>query len=258
VFRDQAFNKLAFFFIRLATVYYHIEIQLEVSHVLRNLSQNKPIPRCYRDLYLGVQRYIESISHLPHKDYYQKGETAQLTFNWTASADGFPNSRLGRTKLNNVKVVASIKDAQGKDCAQPITQEIKEDNQMDNISIPISITNDCLNPVGIVRVETADGKVLDLQKFQLTSKKIAQKQPVEKTQTNSSKNKWLIISLIVVILILGLVVVFLKKRTGKILGVIILFLLAGSMLVIPRGVKAKTFNMSSVMSAAPHHIWIIY
>ncbi len=51
---------------------YHIEIQLEVSHVLRNLSQNKPIPRCYRDLYLGVQRYIESISHLPHKDYYQK------------------------------------------------------------------------------------------------------------------------------------------------------------------------------------------
>ena len=51
---------------------YHIEIQLEVSHVLQTLSQQKPIPRCYRDLYLGVQRYIDSISHLPHKEYFKK------------------------------------------------------------------------------------------------------------------------------------------------------------------------------------------
>lgn len=51
---------------------YHIEIQLEVSQVLKNLSENKPIPRCYRDLYLGIQRYIDSISYLPHKDYYLK------------------------------------------------------------------------------------------------------------------------------------------------------------------------------------------
>ena len=51
---------------------YHIEIQLEVSNVLRTISQKKIIPRCYRDLYLGIQNYIHSISHLPHKDYFHK------------------------------------------------------------------------------------------------------------------------------------------------------------------------------------------
>ncbi|PIW94705.1 MAG: hypothetical protein COZ85_03780 [Candidatus Moranbacteria bacterium CG_4_8_14_3_um_filter_34_16] len=184
------------------------------------------------------------------KNQYKKGETANLTFNWTASADSFPESRLGGSQFSDLIVVVSINDSRGNACTRPTEKALKETDQMKNMAINIPITSDCSDPNGTARIKTADGKILDEQGFQLGEKnavspqEIIQDKPIQDKPKEKNGLNWrsIIIGMVLISTVFSLALIFLKKDLIKFLGMILFFLLT-SFFAFPARTEAVTFTV---------------
>ena len=114
----------------------------------------------------GASATIQNV--LFDKDYYQKGDTADISFLWSPSADGFFGSRAGQgTELSNVTLELSISDSDGLACSDVLQQALDPNNQNLNLKIPIK--EDCLNPEASVTLKDGSGAVIASREFAVTT-----------------------------------------------------------------------------------------
>ena len=139
------------------------------------------------------------------KDYYFKGEKAQVLFSWSGSADSFPGSRTGKTELGNVTMEISIKDSTGNSCIDPTTENINSNMGVQTFSMPIIA--DCINPKISVSIKDSQGNILDKNEFTIASKNVPEK-TTEKTVPESKKTQsWSILNIIILVGIVLLVLI---------------------------------------------------
>ena len=91
------------------------------------------------------------------KKSYKKGETANLSFFWSPSADNFPGSRLGVTKMSNLKVNITMTGDEAKACINPINQVLTK--SLTNYSA--SIIQNCKNATVNISILDENGNILD-------------------------------------------------------------------------------------------------
>ena len=112
------------------------------------------------------------------KDYYQKGDTAQVSFFWSSSADNFPGSRLGATGNGEMLASITITDASGRKCAsldQPL------DQKQFIVSYKLPVSTDCRDPHVFVAIHTPDGKQLDSRDYAIKSTNTPKGSPLSAT-----------------------------------------------------------------------------
>ncbi|HAI74042.1 MAG TPA: hypothetical protein DCS28_03340 [Candidatus Moranbacteria bacterium] len=153
------------------------------------------------------------------KDYYAKGETAKVSFFWSASADGFANSRLGETKLENGTLNIEVEN-----CSKKIIQST--DEQSNFIELEIPIIKDCVNPQVVAIIKDKDGNILDQNNFEMKSSDVFAGGGEAKIQTEKiSKTKTVVLIFVLLITVISLALIFIKKRNAGSLGIFLLFFL---------------------------------
>jgi hypothetical protein len=102
----------------------------------------------------------------PDKDYYEKGETANLLFSWTPSADGFPGSRSGKSsEMPEIVVSGEITNKLDFKCAELIKITIAKDEKVLRKEIPVSIVRSCINSQLKLSFTDSNGNILDPKTF---------------------------------------------------------------------------------------------
>ncbi|MDO8520506.1 MAG: FG-GAP-like repeat-containing protein [bacterium] len=113
----------------------------------------------------GKSATIQGIS--PDKDYYQRGDTAVISFLWTPSAGGFSGARhADAPQVSAVKYDIILTDGAGKSCAAPF-QGVLSDDMKQEARVPI--ISACENPKVAVSLADTGGEILDRQEPQFTS-----------------------------------------------------------------------------------------
>ncbi|MEY3784303.1 MAG: hypothetical protein RLZZ230_625, partial [Candidatus Parcubacteria bacterium] len=193
------------------------------------------------------------------KDAYTKGETATFSFFWTGSADGFENSRLGRTDNQGVTAMFTITDSKRISCATPLTQLLNAKQYGGTETFPMVITSDCVNPIIRAKIVNMAGVTLAENVYELQSKGVV----LEATSTivaipTTSYIDILSIIVGIVVFFLVLVVGFLvmRRKTGEKesvlpstpsvpLAIIVGLMVAGSIFGVPGEVRADTVTANS-------------
>lgn len=151
----------------------------------------------------GVSATIQNASL--DKDFYMKGETANILFSWFPSADNFPNSRLGKaTEVAEIFVKGRITNNTGLKCVDDIYEPLSQDHNTmkNNISLPVK--RDCVNPNLSFSLLDKDGNVLDERTFSVET---ASKEAPQNTNT-----KMIIIIIAILVVIVLLVIFFIKNK----------------------------------------------
>jgi len=191
------------------------------------------------------------------KDYYAEGDNANISFNWTASADNFVGSRAkAGSVLTETDLEIQIKDAQGKACSDVFQSKLDVTKIENNFTVPI--TANCLNPQIGATIKDAAGNILDANTFGVTSKSKTNN-PAISGKTGSvvptyisSKIK-LALAVIIIILIVLLVVLYRKIRVSGIKTIILFILLSGGIFLAGgNGAKANTV----VVGGYAHGVWV--
>lgn len=145
------------------------------------------------------------------KDYYQKGDTAKVSFTWTASADSFVGSRAGSNLSQKVNAEITLSNAEGKTCTKEVLQK-ELDNSDVEFNVPINAN--CLNPQVVVLLKDSNGNILDQTTFTVESKNIKA----------APKLGIILLVIIAAVAIMGLFLSLLLKRKKKGIIVPIIFL----------------------------------
>ncbi len=168
------------------------------------------------------------------KDYYKKGDTAKVSFFWSASADNFPNSRLGKTDNGKMIINVTIKNSDNQTCAI-FKKELDQNISTPNFNLPIE--KNCLNPKVSVNIQDAKGNILDQEEFDIQSKNI----PIQEQQKSNILSIGRIgIILVIVLFIVSAMAIIIKHRKG-ISIIVFLIVASGMFLVGNKNVKADTF-----------------
>ena len=131
------------------------------------------------------------------KDYYQKGQTANLSYMWQDVSGQFLRGR--SEKDSSFTITTTIVNNKSKECSTPLTQLLAQGTISPKIELPIIITKNCLNPKVIAIIKDGTGQILD--------------QKIYEAKTVSLKHtKINVIYPIIVILIIILVIYLYKKR----------------------------------------------
>ncbi len=150
----------------------------------------------------GASATIQNI--LLDKDYYQNGDTAKLSFMWSSSADGFPESRAGiGTVIPTVSLTVKIVDVDKKSCITELNQILSQNSTKPMIEIPVSITASCMNPNVLIVLKDGQGNILAEESFIIKTTLAPQ------NTTPSSNTKTIVI--ILTILILAGITFYIKK-----------------------------------------------
>lgn len=175
------------------------------------------------------------------KDYYQKGETARISFFWSPSADSFPDSRLGATDNGQMYVNISIKSGENKNCSNDAREKINP--QDSTVAFNLPITSECADPKISVSIQDEKGDILDRKEYSLTSRNVPPK-AIAKTEPKKEELKSSLllygIIFIIVLTIISLILIFIKRR--KISSALIFFLIMlGGMFFAGEGARADTY-----------------
>lgn len=190
----------------------------------------------------GIAATIQNLSL--DKDYYKKGEVADISFIWSPPADNFPGARLDMTEIGMSKLKISITNKNDKSCGQVLEKDLNSNFKDPIINIPYSIEKDCSNPSVSAILTSKDGTILDQKNFNFESK------------SNFSKNNLLPIFIFIIIILVLSLLIYLKKRKKNNLssGVVSLFFLLAFSIFIPTNfAKADTFAIgdpSGIFSAS--------
>jgi len=176
------------------------------------------------------------------KDYYRKGETATATFNWTPSADMFFGSRTHGSQAKNIFLAISISNSQDRLCGSGKKETETDPKNIDNITIPVPISDDCINPRANVKILDENEKILDEITFEITSKDTPAAVQTKKISDNTKKYG---ILAIVILSLISLALIIIKKRTGGIKFIIFLLVFLAGLLAIPEESKAATVTVVS-------------
>jgi len=104
------------------------------------------------------------------KQSYRSGDTAFLTFFWSAAADNFPSARASSTNIgtNNLTYLATLVDGTGVACAEPLREALSIDSR---VVTAFQVTKDCVNPKTEINLVSRTGVTLDEQELAITSPK---------------------------------------------------------------------------------------
>lgn len=136
------------------------------------------------------------------KDYYTKGDIAQLSFVWSGQADIFPGNRSGIKGFNQNTVTAQILNNKGNECSDVVEQSINAGSPNPKIEIPINIKSDCKDPTVSLTLKDSNGNV------------IAEQSLVFKTNSNNTKNISFLYYILVTLIIIGLAI-YIKVKKNK-------------------------------------------
>ena len=191
-------------------------------------------------LHYVIQGQSATIQNLRlDKNYYQKGEVAKITFNWSASADSFPGSRGGTSELGNVLLNILINDSNGEACSLSSQKEVTEDDQLKSIVFDVSIIIDCINPKVSIEIKDADKNILDHEIFELTSKNVSQNK-------NSDIWIWFLIGAIFIVVIFSLILLAKKRNTDTFVkSIFFILIITTSFFSFNNKAMADTFFLSS-------------
>lgn len=148
-----------------------------------------------------VRGNIATINNLLFdKDYYIKGETANISLMW--------NSVLGKLvrggSLNNDSISATtlIKNSNGKECSDQVITPLVFDLTKPKTEIFISIKKDCFNPTITLTLKDSENKVLDEKTF--TVQTISVKKPTD-----------MIPIIIIILLIFASIIFYIYNKNKK-------------------------------------------
>ncbi len=219
------------------------DVTLELTNNPNQIISNKTT---FHYVLRGLSATIQNLRL--DEDYYQKGEMAKVSFLWSASADNFPDSRLGKTDNGQMFANITIKNAQNQICAT-LKKELNQTSQLADYSLPINM--DCQNPQIAVNIQDDKGNILDKQDFSIESQNV----PVAQAKASQPNNvlKYGII-LVLILLIISVFIIVFKKRKG--VSVIIFLILAGGIFLSSGvGAKADTFTIGSTNSYGYFNGW---
>jgi len=150
--------------------------EAQAYDVVVTLGESNPV-----DVHYVLQGDSATIQNLSlDKNYYQKGETATLSFLWSPAADTFIGSRRYSTATSATTTEAAVSAIASSSrgmtakvtlvtnntaCAESATYPIGGSI----VKLPLSITTNCKNPHLSLDILDASGKVLAHEELQLTS-----------------------------------------------------------------------------------------
>jgi|GEM_PF-5098781 len=181
------------------------------------------------------------------KDYYTKGELANVRINWTGAADSFINSRLGASEMPQTFLFVTLQDGKGELCASPLEKAIPTSRTMKDQSLSLEVTRDCFNPKLIVAIRDVTGIELDNGIFDVSSHSgqfaFSDKSGIgvfsNFISDMSSIIKWLSVAMLLAII---LVYWFRKKRIDRVMKLFIMLIVSGSVFLLCSGfAQADTF-----------------
>ncbi len=119
-------------------------------------------------LHLVIQGESATIQNIIlDKDRYAAGDTAQVSFYWTASADTFTDSRIGTgSVLVAPSVSLRITSGTGANCVEPTTRQLAGQASTQTFTLPV--TAPCENPTAHVSLASQSG-VLDTKDLAVES-----------------------------------------------------------------------------------------
>ncbi|MFA6392488.1 MAG: hypothetical protein WCW54_00160 [Candidatus Paceibacterota bacterium] len=170
---------------------YYATIALKEGNILSNKVSFSYIVR-------GSSATISNV--LMDKDYYQKGETANVSLLW--------NSIVGKLvrgdATNNASISATtlIKNSIGQECSNQIVTPLVFDLTKPKTEIPISIKKNCFNPTITITLKDSVNKVLDEKSFTIQTVSV-------KKSTNIAP------IIIVILLILAAIILYMYKKNKR-------------------------------------------
>lgn len=136
-----------------------------VTMIGGNISSN-PV-----DIHYVIQGNSATIQNLSlDKNYFASGDTAQLSFLWSPSADMFPGSRAHGNAAPSIPqgmtISVTMVDANNTACIAPLNQSVPA---QPNAKVALPLIHDCRNPHLSLDLKDASGTVLAHQELVLSS-----------------------------------------------------------------------------------------
>src|SRR3989344_3307574 len=188
----------------------------------------------YHYVIQGAVGTIQNI--LLDKDAYVKGETANISFMWSPSADGFPYSRQGAsTQLTSPSFAISLVDETGNSCANSFNQPLLSDDIL--VQAKIAIISSCIHPRANVTLADAKLGVLAQMSFE-TATTPSPSIPQKETNTKN-------ILAVMLVILLSVIFAFLIYRNKKVhslpVGPLVRLFAIGFMFTHAESARADTF-----------------
>lgn len=199
----------------------------------------------------GFNATIQNVSL--NKDYYERGEKAQVSYFYSSSSGSLVGNRVAPVSMPTIISKLQILNGDGKSCART-KKETLSVQASHKIETPISINSQCIDPKIILTLIDDKGTVLDQKEF-----KVKTTSSIPKSNTNTStQSKYIII--ILVLLCIAAVYIYIKRKdtppttptetepkptdSNIPLGIIFFFLLLGLFGFVPAGkVSANTYTI---------------
>ena len=215
-------------------------------------SQGKKISnsRTFHFVVRGASATIQDLKL--DKDFYKKGETAEISLFWTGSADNFPLSRQKGTTLDKAMANLTIKNSNGQNCIGEFEKNLSEQNQSDVVRFNVPIISNCSNPQVSLIIKDGNGDILAQKDVEISTAPGENGGKVDKGAkiTSLSKKIGYIVTIILTISAVVLIVSKRYKRTG--INSIFLLFLTIAFLFCLLGVKdVKADNTTVSYSAIP-------
>ncbi len=157
----------------------------------------------------GVSATIQNFSL--DKDYYSKGEAANISFVLSPSADNFSESRFASSALPEIILFSSINDDKQKECINPINKVITSDINSGKVDLVVPVIANCNNPQAVIMLKDASGNILDQKSLSFESKKDNE----VKNSSNSISKIILIIFGVLVVAGLAFYFINLKRKENE-------------------------------------------
>ncbi|MFH0852052.1 MAG: hypothetical protein V1845_00375 [bacterium] len=205
--------------------------------------QNRPVSNSIAFHYVlrGASATIQNL-HLD-KDYYLKGQNAQISFFWTPSADSFFGSRAGEgSDIGPVILDISIQNSSGEPCVEAAERQM---TGQDSLTFTMPVIQNCKDPAVTVTLKQAtSGNVLDKKTFTAKSQNVP---GPEKTKFFLKEiYKYIIPGLAVLI---GFIALMILRKKGKAASapaaIILLFLLISGVVFLASVKTAQAFSQSA-------------
>jgi hypothetical protein len=149
------------------------------------------------------------------KDYYSLGEEANIKAFWSLSADSFFGSRSGSgTKIGEVFFEGEILNGSNNKCSNTFRQSLGA-NIDEQLDLKIPITNDCANPILVVKITDKDNKVLDESQWKMESNSVPDKKVKEERQSQNKSKLYILIFFAILLAVLIILIAY-KKFSHKI------------------------------------------
>lgn len=151
------------------------------------------------------------LNALSNKDSYASGETAELSLFWTKSG-----------KISKLFAEASLVSGQAR-CAEPVKKEIGSGKQGGMETFALNVSSDCPGGKAVFVLTDESGRVLDGTEIGL--KKASAAAPIN--QLEKTKQTFALpYILAVILLVIGIILIAIKKMKGGVPGALVLFLAA--------------------------------